>query len=150
MLLARCAAALGLLVVFVGVLGGGGCGITSDDCGGCTDAASVLFYLSCSPNDLTSVVTSGPCSMPDASLEWYTGGGTKWVAVGSPSPGECHIVLTFATGFTYSADVTFTSQTGGQCPGCRSYIGPTSGPFTVNNPNTTCLDAGPDAGASGA
>lgn len=57
------------------------------------------------------------------------------VTVYSSSAGSCHIELTFATGFTYSADVTFTSQTEGLCPGCAPYIGPTSGPFTVNNPS---------------
>jgi hypothetical protein len=133
--------AAGLLVV----LAGAGCG-TSGNCGGCVEGALATFNLSCSPNDLVSVLASGPCAMPDAGLAWYTGVGSEWsVGVGSPSPGECHVVLTFATGFTYSADVTFTSQTAESCKGCPPYIGPTSGPFTVNNPATTCLDAAPDA-----
>jgi hypothetical protein len=106
-----------------------------------TGAVAATFNLSCSPNDLTSVVATGPCADPDASLSWYTGKETQWaVGVVSPSPGVCHIELTFATGFTYSADVTFTEQTA-----CNSFIGPTSGPFMVNNPSDTCLDAGPSA-----
>ncbi len=60
-----------------------------------------------------------------------------------PDSESSHIVLTFATGFTYSADVTFTTHT--SCGGC-SYQAPTSGPFTVNNPADTCV-ALPDAGA---
>jgi hypothetical protein len=115
-------------------------------CNACEEAGFATFDLSCSPNDLTSVVASGPCAIPDASLEQYTGPATEWfVAVGSPSPGECHIVLTFATGFTYSADVAFTSRIVG-CAGCPPSIGPTGGPFTVNNPSDTCV-AVPHAGA---
>jgi len=46
--------------------------------------------------------------------------------------------------------VTFVSstQTGGRCPGTS--VSPTQGTFTVNNPSTTCVDAGLDAGASDA
>jgi hypothetical protein len=113
----------------------------------CTDAESATFHLSCNPNDLVSVVATGPCSNPDASLEWYTGAETEWdVAVTAQSPGECHIVLTFATGFTYSTDVTFTSQNQG-C-GCPSFLGPVpgTGAITVNNPADTCVALPRDAG----
>lgn len=91
--------------------------------------------------------------MPDASLEQYTGpGNSGFVLVGSPSPGECHIVLTFATGFTYSADVAFTSQVVG-CGACSPSIGPIGGPYTVDDPSDTCVavhDAGAEAGATDA
>ncbi len=79
------------------------------------------------------------------SLSWYTGEPTPfpgYVAVPSPGPGVCDVELTFATGFTYSAEVTFASMT---CTtACGSFIGPTAGPFMVNNPGDTCvaLDAG--------
>ena len=95
----------------------------------------------------TSVVATGPCSDPDAGLEWYTGADTEWdVAVAAQSPGECHIVLTFATGFTYSTDVTFTSQNEG-C-GCPNFIGPApgTGVLTVNNPADTCVSLPSDSG----
>jgi len=111
----------------------------------CPTAAFATFHLTCSPNDLVKVEASGPCTAPpDAGLSYYTGAGSEIdVAVGSPVPGSCHIVLTFATGFTYSADVTFTTQTScGHCP----YEAPTSGRFQVNNPPDTCV-ALPDAGA---
>jgi hypothetical protein len=86
--------------------------------------------------------------MPDAGLSWYTGTETEWyVVVASPSPGTCHVLLTFASGFTYSADVTFASQNLNPTCGCPAFIGPTSGPFTVNNPSETCVDASTDAGA---
>ena len=80
------------------------------------------------------------------------------VVVQGQSPGVCHVKLTFATGFTYSTDVTFASQSGGVCGGpqckCGDILAPTPGPggftvpVTVNNPSDTCLAAaGEDAGA---
>jgi hypothetical protein len=151
MRIARLGAGLGLLLA-------AGCdGLEGHACpGGCTSAAFATFKLSCSPNDLVSVVASGPCAHPDASLSWYTGAATEWfVAVGSESPGTCQVVLTFATGFTYSADVTFTSQTDPSPPGCGqcpAYIGPTGGPFVVDNPIDTCValvDAGDEVSPEG-
>jgi hypothetical protein len=87
--------------------------------------------------------------MPDASLASYMG--NHAVFVDSEDAGVCHIELTFAGGFTYTADVTFAWQPGGTCGGaqckCGDYLAPTSGRFAVNNPSTTCIDAGADAGA---
>ena len=68
------------------------------------------------------------------------------VTVFSAGPGVCHIELTFATGFTYSTDVTFTQVSEDGCA-CPSLFAATSGPFTVNNPSDTCVDAGLDAQA---
>jgi hypothetical protein len=83
------------------------------------------------------------------------GDDAAWVGtvfVEGQSPGVCHVQLTFATGFTYSTDVTFATQSGGVCGGpqckCGDYLAPTSGPFTVHNPSDTCV-AAPDAGAEG-
>ena len=108
----------------------------------CITAVAATFELSCSPNDLTNVIATGPCATPDAALSWYTGSATEWdVAVTSAGPGACHVELTFATGFTYSADVTFALQTIESppgCPECPPYVGPTSGPFMVDNPSDTC------------
>ncbi len=140
--------ALTLPVLVAGlVVALGACSGSPPDCpGGCVEASIANFDLSCSPNDLTSVVATGPCARPDASLEWYTGTGSEWiVGVGSPSPGVCHVALTFATGFTYSADVTFAVQPGGGC-GCPSFVGPNPPVvLKVNNPSNTC-HALPDAG----
>jgi hypothetical protein len=89
--------------------------------------------------------------MPDASLASYMG--NHAVFVESQDAGVCHVELTFAAGFTYSTDVTFAWQPGGVCGGpqckCEDYLAPTSGPFVVNNPSATCVDAGlvGDAGA---
>jgi hypothetical protein len=122
----------------------------------CIGAAYAGFDLACSPNDLSSVVATGPCATPEAGLAYYTGGETDFlVAVGSPEAGTCHVTLGFASGFTYDTDVTFTSQADPVpkgCSPCPSFIGPTAGPWTVNNPSITCValpsldaGAGPDA-----
>ena len=58
--------------------------------------------------------------------------------------------LTFATGFTYSTDVTFALQPDPGppgCPSCPPYLGPTPSTFTVDNPAATCTDAGVDGPA---
>jgi hypothetical protein len=139
---------LGALIVMAG-----GCDSSLDcppipcDPKATTDA---VFSLSCHPTDLTSVAVSGPCAMNDASLANYVFG--PYIDVSSPSPGMCHVELRFASGFTYSADVSFGLQMDSSPPGCGQcppHIGPIHGTFTVNNPSTTCVDAGIDAGAGG-
>jgi hypothetical protein len=131
-------ALMGLLVVFLAA-----CSVCPDaDCPGPGGVAT--FQLSCSPNDLVSVVASGQCSTPDAGLPWAGAGTELYVAVPGLGPGVCHVEMTFATGFTYSMDVMFTSKS--TCGGC-SYL-TTSGPFMVNNPPTTCT-VHPDAAVGG-
>jgi hypothetical protein len=142
MLFARSAAALALLVV----LGGGGCAAPNDGCAPLPPPPTqALVWLSCGATDLTDVSVSGPCATGDAgpSNEAVAQG----VNVSSPSPGVCHVELTFATGFTYATDVTFQSMTRVNCGTTEAYIGPTQGVFDVNNPSTTCVDAGLDAPA---
>src|ERR1039458_9169949 len=105
MLVARCVAAVALLVVL-----GGGCAHYA--CPGFETANQpAIFQMSCGPTDLANVVVSGPCSIGDASISNLAA--SPWLAISSPSPGVCHVTLTFATGFTYSADVTFIAQNDG-------------------------------------
>jgi hypothetical protein len=134
-----------LLVSVLALLGG--CTLMESTCpGGCVGSDPAGFKLSCSPNDLVSVVATGPCADPDAPVSWYTGTASEWyVEVPAATVGTCHIVLTFATGFTYSQDVTFDVVPRDSC-GCPSYVAPTSGPFTVSNPADTCVGL-TDAGA---
>jgi hypothetical protein len=108
-------AVFGLLVVH-----GAGCSPTPAPCSDVIPGNEpAIFNLSCGPTDLTSVALSGPCSIGDASPPNYLfGPASTSLAFSSPSPGQCHVVLTFATGFTYSADVTFASQTTAQPAGC--------------------------------
>jgi hypothetical protein len=156
MRLARCAAALSVLALLSACdSGSSGDGGGHSACpGACASAVFATFYLSCNPSDLVRVDATGPCANPDASLSWYTGTpATGSVSVQSSAPGVCHITLVFATGFTYSRDVTFTQQTldgPPGCPACPSFIGPTSGPFAVQNPGDTCGDAGVYADAGDA
>jgi hypothetical protein len=119
---------------------------------GCSGGGSArfVFAFSCSSPDLTAVSVSGPCATGDASPGYGEFAEGQFLDVGSSSPGDCHVVLTFGTGFTYSADVTFTSQpqtliepcTGGGPMECPPLIEPTQTEFMVDNP---CADAGPDA-----
>jgi hypothetical protein len=111
----------------------------------CNGDTPATFVLSCSPSDLTSVTASGPCALADANPE---PAGT-FLSIYSPSAGLCHVTLTFATGFTQSADVTFVSRTDPEPPGCATcspYIAPTQRTFMVSNPPTTCIEAGTEAG----
>jgi hypothetical protein len=107
-----------------------------------------VFDLSCAPADLTSISVRGPCSSSFDGEGPYT---EMAVVVYGEDAGTCHVVLTFATGFTYSTDVGFTSQTswvcGSQsCGSCGEITFPTGGPFTVENPFSTCI--GVDAGGA--
>jgi hypothetical protein len=96
---------------------------------GCTDEApaDALLFVSCPrepliapiPADLTAVTLSGPCATNDAgasALNDYLSSSGAFVWFGSPTPGVCHVELTFATGFTYSTDVEFASMTHPQQP----------------------------------
>jgi hypothetical protein len=149
MLVTRCAGALALLVSL-----GGGCSLKYACPAFCDEDTPATFELSCPVTDLTSVELSGPCATGDASPSNYVlGYASGVVSVSSSNPGICHVELIFGTGFTYSADVTFTLQVGTPtdpgCPPCSSYTAPTQGPFVVNNPSNTCEPAFPflDAGA---
>ena len=107
------------------------------------------FNLSCAATDLTNVTVSGPCATGDAGPSYYVA--EQSIAINSASAGVCHVELTFATGFTYSTAVTFESQSAPNPPVCCPLLtAPTQTMFTVNNPSTTCMDAGLDAGASDA
>jgi len=139
-------AAIALVVALVG-------GCPTYACPGTETAnQAAVFRLSCGPTDLVSVVLSGPCSVGDAGSSSYLfGPENASLAVSSPSAGVCHVTLTFATGFTYAADVTFTLQSQNDPPGCPvwHYTTPTQPTFVVNNPGSTCVDAGLDARGDG-
>ena len=110
-----------------------GCSSSSDCQPLPPEATQAVFALTCDASDLRSVEITGPCaeSVSGASVDVF-----------SPSPGSCHIVLTFGTGFTYAADVTFASMTQRNCGQASSYVGPTQATFNVDNPAATCTDGG--------
>ncbi|HTA88147.1 MAG TPA: hypothetical protein VK745_01175 [Polyangiaceae bacterium] len=116
----------------------------------CSNIASVdvavTFNLACAPNDLTTATVSGPCAgSTGGDLTQYVKGRGQLVFV-SPSEGVCHLKLTFASGFSYGADVTFTSMSD-SCG--RATVSPTQSTFAVDNPSSTCTDGGSAAGAGG-
>jgi hypothetical protein len=143
MLIARCIAALGLLVVL------GACETSSGTCNVVNPPNPASFLLSCASANLTQVGLSGPCATGDASPAHYVSGTS--VDIYSAGAGVCHVELTFETGFTYSTDVTFTSVMAGD-PKCPSpIVSPTQSTFVVNNPSNTCVnDAGLHTGADAA
>jgi len=112
----------------------------------CITAGYATLQLACGPSDLTSVTLSGSCATGDSSAASYVGGSEdKFLAIGSTTPGVCNVELVFATGFTFSTDITFASMADPVPPGCGScpsYVGPTQGLFEVDNPPATCTDAG--------
>jgi hypothetical protein len=126
------------------------CSVETPCCGACPESLPASFELSCDSTGLQAVAATGPCAKPDASLSSYMG--NRAVFVESDDAGACAIELTFVSGFRYSADVTFAWKSGGVCGGpqckCADYLAPTSGPFAVNNPSATCVDAGADADAN--
>jgi hypothetical protein len=120
---------------------------------GCATEAYAVFDLSCGPTDLESVALSGACAAGDANPTSYVGGRDgQYVSVDSARPGICHVVLKFGTGFVYSKDVTFVEETlAGPpgCPSCPPFVGAMGSVFAVDNPSSTCVDAGTDAPADG-
>jgi hypothetical protein len=107
---------------------------------------SQILELTCGETDLASVAVSGPCATGDAGPPYSVS--DAFVSVTSPSPGVCHVELVFATGFTFTSDVTFVSKPALSCGDTAVYVGPAPGvALHVNNPVTTCLDGGPDAPA---
>jgi hypothetical protein len=110
----------------------------------CNGSDPALFNFTCATNDLVSIAATGACV---DTWKGMSANADAQAYVGSDEPGVCHVVLTFATGFTYAADVTFVSRPNTTCDqSCAPQIEPSSGPFTVNNPPDTCV-ALPDAGA---
>jgi hypothetical protein len=141
MLVVRSAGVLGLLVL-VGVNGGCGDAHCTNFCMGSQPA---VFDLSCVPAHLTQVDAVGPCAIGDASVthDW-SGPGSEFVAISSAGEGVCQIRLNFASGFAYSANVSFASHTddGPSGCGCPSYTTPSQSTFMVLTPNSICVDAG--------
>jgi hypothetical protein len=109
----------------------------------CIGAGVASLELACGPSDLASVTLSGSCAEGDSSQGSYaTSGDDVWIGNADETPGVCHVELTFATGFTYSTDITFATMPDTQPPGCSpcpDYVGPTQSSFMVDNP---CADAG--------
>ncbi|HEY4394876.1 MAG TPA: hypothetical protein VGP64_12475 [Polyangia bacterium] len=125
------------------LLCGGAVGCGQQSCEASIDPYAT-FNLSCASANLTKVDVSGPCAPTDAGTgpNDYLSGAS--IGIMSLVPGTCHLSLTFATGFTYDADVVFDRRPG-PCGG--TIVSPTQMSFNVDNPPSTC--AGGDPGASG-
>jgi len=126
----------------------GGCG---SDCKiGCQGPQSATLDLSCAPAAVTVAELTGPCAPPPDATPASGFGFSCPLAAQTPfvdcdqvsfssnEPGDCHVSLTFASGFTYSADVHFAT-TPATC-GCGLPQGPfpTQAVLMVNNPDAAC------------
>lgn len=143
---ARCAAALGLVVVL-----GGGAGGCDDDCkctGGPSGGAScpspdvALVNLGCASVNPPVAKTTGPCAaVADVS---------QGITLEGNGTGTCHVELTFGNGATSSVDVDFTAVAP-PLPGCdESFVAVTGdgSPLSqVSAPDPMC-DAGLEADAA--
>ncbi len=133
---------------------GSGCSHTYPCPDSCAESVGARFVLSCRPAEPPQVMASGACSGADATAsESLANPVGSWVQIAgdsvnvfSPAAGACSVMLTFATGFTYSQDVTFTSESTPLPPGCEcwQHTVPATASFAVDNPPETCADA--DAG----
>jgi hypothetical protein len=114
----------------------------------CPVSESAKLNFSCAAT-LVGVDATGPCGVVSCIPKQGPCAQT-WVSVLPTGAGLCHVDLTFEGGFRYSTDVTFASMPGnsGLCP-CSPFIGPTQETFTVDNPASTCADAGLEGTADG-
>jgi hypothetical protein len=121
----------------------------------CGEPPEVMFDLSCASTDLESMTLSGACAMGDGGPTTFPGGyDYPTLYIYGTSAGVCHVLLAFASGFMYSDDLTFVSQTPmppAGCPACPTLLVPSASAVLVHNPPSTCVDAGSatssDAGA---
>jgi|SRR5580692_255594 hypothetical protein len=135
---------------------------------------TATLELACATSTLSSVVASGPCAasctafypyQPSdgvaAGLPWsgpcpnaiQLAGQVQSVTVQGTDAGSCNVELSFSSGFTYSAVVSFSSSTMPE-PACggevtEPYFAPTPSMIMVDNPADTCLDGGADAAREG-
>jgi hypothetical protein len=106
----------------------------------CPPFQPVVLNLSC-PSVVTAS-TSGPCGVTTCRSKLDGGACPQsQVAIDPTGAGSCHVELTFDDGYQYGVDLTLASTTtGGPCPCTR--ISATNSLPAVDNPSTTCADAG--------
>jgi hypothetical protein len=158
MLLARRAAAFGLLVVLCA--GAGGCGQGKCSCPSPPQGATI--DLGCVPAEPPVVKTTGPCSVCPTALangQIPEGSGcavppdANYIVLLANGAGTCHVQVTFGSGPTSSLDVDFASVwigCGSDPHGCgEGFVAANAngGPINVSVPEPIC-DAGLDASAA--
>jgi hypothetical protein len=103
--------------------------------------------MSCSSTSLTTVQLSGACASGETVPSPSSGAKYFWIS--SSAAGSCHYDLVFANGYEYAGDVEFVANDPG-C-GCQSYLVPSQGIVSIDNPTTTCVsdvgDAAVDTGS---
>jgi hypothetical protein len=113
----------------------------------CPRTAATL-NLSCA-SVVTSVRSTGGCLVYQCLTKDASPCAQSQLFIEPAQTGVCHVDLTLEDGFQYSVDVTFVQATPESS--CCTSIVPTQATFAVDNPNSTCADAGAaiegDAGA---
>lgn len=119
------------------------CTSPGGECSCPAQSSAVTPQFLCPPEEAPNLRLSGPCQQNErpnmgnaASVLGFTG----------TSAGTCHATLTFASGQTYSTDITFAERwfaCGSDAHGC--------GQFLVADPSTwmiesACASAAPDGG----
>jgi hypothetical protein len=172
MLVARSAAALGLLVVLCGE----GCESGTCSCPSPLDFAVIDF--GCVPIEPPVVKTTGPCaacpgvlpigSIPDGITCGGAAGPSQNITLIANGAGTCHVELTFGSGVTSSVDLDFMSvwaACGSDPHGCgQGFVaattlllvpeptcdaGASDAGLEVDAPNEAAVDAQADAGGEG-
>jgi hypothetical protein len=153
----RCGPAFALLTSLL--IATGSCS-TNSECGACVGPQAVALDLSCAPDVVTSATLGGPCApLPPGDASGSGGSGAPSpgficdVATQTPfvdcrtvfffasGPGDCHVALTFANGFTYAADVHY--GTAPQDCECADTLVPSVAVLAVKEPLAACVaDAG--------
>jgi hypothetical protein len=129
----------------LGVLLAGGCSGHHDCSASCKGGSGVTLDLACGGTDLTSVILTGACNEGNiTSPDTYLGGPhQQYVYLPADEAGPCHVKLVFATGFTFSTDVHFSTLTDDSDPQCTcQYVQADQTTIAVNNPASTCVDGG--------
>jgi hypothetical protein len=99
------------------------------------------------PADVTAVsVTGGPCDRLTCPDTWTfpTHQCTTLTLFGGAA-GTCHVEIMFKDGYTYAADVEFTSEPvpgANDCMPCPPTLSPLNEPPPVDDPSPTCATDG--------
>jgi hypothetical protein len=108
----------------------------------CPRTAATL-NLSC-PSIVASVRSTGGCIVHQCLAKDGGPCAQALISIEPMQTGVCHVDLTLEGGFHYSVDVTFVEATPESS--CCTTIVPIQTTFAVDNPNSTCADAGAATG----
>jgi hypothetical protein len=135
-------AALALAPLTLAALAASACSTSNTACD-CVDPSLHVTVPAESAGSVTSVTASGPaCAGATAACAQSVPGGCAGWRLGATASGDCHIVVAFATGEAFTADVTI-QQASGCCTGFYP-VPASAGEIDVPAPAAATVDAGGD------